>query len=144
MAVPTVYTEAELKAYVHGELGPVAEALTWTVAGGSYDEVVNDALLAYGNTDISEITGAENVEKLRRFAMLVAWRRVLTWTAIRVDFAADGTSVSCSQLHDMAKGMVERYESITAVDSIDYTIGVQRIDRPHNPYASFEFDERLL
>jgi hypothetical protein len=45
MAVPTSYTETTFKTYLNGRLGSLADALKWTVAGGNYDEAVNDALL---------------------------------------------------------------------------------------------------
>ena len=61
MAAPTSYNEAELKDYMDTMLGATATVLTWTVAGGQYDEAVNETLLAYGVDDIDEIIGRANI-----------------------------------------------------------------------------------
>ncbi|MCC6490679.1 MAG: hypothetical protein IT364_24550 [Candidatus Hydrogenedentes bacterium] len=144
MAIPTSYTEATFAAYLHSELGPVASSLAWTVDAGDYDEAVNDALLMYGVTDIAGITGAENIQKLRLLGKLAAWRRVLEHTAGDHDFSADGASYSRSQVNQMAQERVQDLETRAAPYLDEYSISVQRMDHPNNPYGSTELEDREL
>lgn len=144
MALPTSYTEAELKAFIHSDLGAHAEYLEWTVATGSYDEIVNDALAMYGASSISTITGAANIQKLRTLARLYAMVRVVNQYATKYDFSADGNSVSRSQLHEMAKAELVRIENEAMQYTSAYAVNVQRVDHPHNPYNSIDYDDRVL
>jgi len=144
MALPASYTEATLKSFIHAELGTHASYLEWTVDGGSYDEIVNDALGMYGASDIATITGASNIQKLRTIARLCAYRKVMDQYAAKFDFSADGNSIQHSQLHAMAKATVARLESEAAPWLPEYAVNVQRIDHPHNPYNSIDYDDRAL
>lgn len=142
MAIPTAYTENEAATYVHGELGPVATALGWTVAD-SYGEVVNDTLLEMGLSDVSEVTGSELISAFRALLLLFAWRKVARAVALDVDFSADGTEISRSQAHDMATAEIKRLEGVTSRWQRDNFVSVQRIDRPHDPYADWDDTERV-
>lgn len=144
MSLPAAYTEATLKAFIHTDLGAHAEYLEWTAAAGSYDEVVNDALAAYGASDIATITGATNIQKLRTLARVYAMRRVVNQYASKFDFSADGNSVSRSQLNAMAEKALGRYESEAMAWLPEYAVNVQRVDHPHNPYNSIDAEDRVL
>jgi hypothetical protein len=118
MAVPTAYTEDTLKAYMHGRLGGMASILEWTVAGGSYDEIVNDTLFGYGQTDISLITGAANIQLLRAYAGYYLWMAVAGGLANQMDYthADSGATYKRSQLYDHALKMAQAAEDeITAL-----------------------------
>ncbi len=98
MALPTAYTEATFKTYLHATAGDVASVLGWSVAGGDYDEIVNETLFAYGVDDISEVTGRDNLRKLRALGRVALWRQASHDAAARFDFSADGGSYSRSQI----------------------------------------------
>lgn len=108
MAVPTSYTETQLKTYMLGVLGGLAGDLKWTVAGGSFDESVNDALNGYGQTDISLITGATSINLLRAYARYFLYRSVAMATVGKMDYthADSGATYKFSQIHKQAKEMM--------------------------------------
>ena len=109
MAVPTSYTETQLKTYMHSVLGGLSADLSWTVAGGSYDETVNDALNGYGQTDISLITGATSINLLRAYARYFLYRSVAMATVGKMDYthADSGAAYKFSQIHKQAKEMMQ-------------------------------------
>lgn len=100
MAVPTTYTEAELKTYMDVAIGAVADALAWTVVGGQYDEPVNATLLHYGTTDISTISGITNTLKLRALARREVWRAAWAEVSADFDFENEASKVARSKVHD--------------------------------------------
>jgi len=89
MAVQTTYTEAELKALAHALLSNLAGILGWTVAGGSYDVIVLDALRAYPETDIGNISGAPETTLLLACLEYALWVRVVQVTTWTMDVAAE-------------------------------------------------------
>lgn len=108
MTVPTAYTETTLKTYMHTVLGALAADLKWTVAGGSYDEALNDTLFGYGQTDISLITGSANLQLLRAYARYFLYRSVAMATVGKMDYthADSGATYKFSQIHKQAKEMM--------------------------------------
>lgn len=103
MAVPTSYTEQSLMNYMHEALSGVGDVLGFDPPH-AYDEAVNEALLVYGETDITAVSGARNIRKLRAVARVEAWRKVMAATAIDYDFRReDGAQYSRSQMHAQAK-----------------------------------------
>lgn len=144
MALPTAYTEAELAAFIHAELGGVATALGWTVDGGSYDEAVNDALYLANVSDIASVSGSDAVFRLRRLAMLAAWRRVVAAVSLDYDFSADGGDYSRSQVAAQAAARVRELETETAGYRGDYAVEIQRVDHTHNPYQERAIEDRTL
>ena len=144
MALPTAYTEAELAAFIHAELGGVATALGWTVDGGSYDEAVNDALYLANVSDIATVTSRDAVFQLRRLAMLAAWRRVVAAVSLDYDFSADGGKYSRSQVATQAAARVRELETETAGYRADYAVVIQRGDHTHNPYQERAIEDRTL
>jgi hypothetical protein len=109
MAAPTSYTETTFKTYLDGRLGSLADALKWTVAGGNYDEAVNDALLAYGTDDITAISTAENINLLRAYGRYFLWKSVAEATVNEIDYthADSGATYKHSQIHKQAKSMMD-------------------------------------
>ena len=109
MAVPTSYTETTLKTYMHSVLGGLSADLKWTVAGGSYDEALNDTLFGYGQTDISLITGSASIQLLRAYARYFLYRSVAMATVGKMDYthADSGATYKFSQIHKQAKEMMQ-------------------------------------
>lgn len=106
MALPASYTEKTLAQFMHTQLGKIASILGLAVGAsdaGSYAEAVNDTLLAYDAEDVTTITGAANLKKLRALAMLAAWTFVINNFAALYDFSADGASYDRSQLFKQSK-----------------------------------------
>ncbi len=108
MAAPSSYTETTFKTYLDGRLGSLADVLKWTVAGGNYDEVVNDALLAYGTADITTVTSAANINLLRAYGRYFLWKSVAEATVNEIDYthADSGATYKHSQIHKQAKDMM--------------------------------------
>lgn len=110
MALPTSYTETTYKTYLHSILnqGGFADDMGWSVAGGQYNEIVNDALLYYDASDITTITGASNINKIRMAGQLALWESVLTATThYRQSSTPDGASSSLNQVWEHAQKQVD-------------------------------------
>jgi hypothetical protein len=103
MTVPTSYTEIGFSAFLEATLGHTATALGWSAAQNSFDEVVNDTLIAMGETDITNVT---DIPQVRAIGRLMAWRAVVMALAGDYDFSADGASYSRSQAFEQAKAML--------------------------------------
>jgi hypothetical protein len=97
---PTSYTDQELKEFMHSVAAGVASVLQWSVAGGSYDEPLNDVLLGLGLDDASDAT---DVRLLRAAAKVAVWRAALGALVSHVDETMDEDSFRSSQMHDMAR-----------------------------------------
>jgi hypothetical protein len=145
MSIPTSYTEEELAAYMDTILGPVADALNWSVAGNDYAEPVNSAILSYGVDDIAEITGRDNIAKLRAIARAEVWRAVVDATSGHYDFSDGGVSLKRSQMNAQAR------ENAQAAEFAAYSLGaygnevvVDNIHFVNDPYAYVDDDDRIL
>lgn len=95
--IPVAYTELSLAAYMATVTSNVAAALGWTA--DSFQEAVNDTLLAYG---VVAVTEATDIVKLRALAKVEAWRAVVDATAADFNFSADGGNYSREQIHQHA------------------------------------------
>jgi hypothetical protein len=138
MPAPSVYTEAELAAYMHSVLGAVAAALGYT-APGSYQEAVNETLLAYGVDDIADAT---DIRKLRMLARVQAWQLAANDTAGDMDFKAGSTSFSRSQVHEQVlKNLSEAQVDALCFDP-SYQVESGSLDWIHDPYQYRPEDER--
>lgn len=98
MPLPAAYSESTLATYVHGQVSEMAAVLGWTVAAGSYAEAVNDALLAYGTTDIASITSTAGLALLRALVIVAALRRIQRAVAADYDLTADNQTFRRSQV----------------------------------------------
>jgi hypothetical protein len=138
MPVPTSYDEDGFKAYLHGRLnrGGVADAFGWTVAAGSYDEIVNDTLLAYGVADVAEAT---DIAKLRALGNLALWEAAKEAAVLEVDYSADGASFSREAIFRHIETMLgqARYDAILYVNSDGYTVDIYGVSRS-DPYSPIE------
>jgi hypothetical protein len=143
MPVPTSYTEEELAQYMHAALGKVAEALGLT-APDSYEEAINDALLAYGQTDIAQISGTAGVRKLRALARVAAWRFVIANFAALYDFSADNASYSRSQLLANAEKALKVAEDAAVAYSDAYAGKIVKVRHVNDPYVVQSEEENAL
>lgn len=136
MALPSSYSEAELRAYMVTVTSNVAAALGWSEA--NFAEAVNDTLALYGVTDIVEAT---DIPKLRTLAKVEAWRAVADATVADYQFSADGGSFSRQQLHQQAVAALERAEGDAVsrgyVDFNTLTIGIGTV-KHSDPYLTDE------
>ncbi len=138
MPLPSSYSEESFKAYLHGRLnrGGVAEAFGWTVAAGSYDEIVNDTLLAYGVTDVADAT---DLAKLRALGHLALWEAAKEAAVLEVDYSADGASFSREAIFRHIETMLgqARYDATVYLDDDLYTVSIHTVGR-HDPYSPIE------
>lgn len=112
MAPPTSYTEESFKEFLHDNLGDskdLAQILGWTVAGGDYDEILNETLLAYGASDIAQVSGASNIRLLRAHGRVQLWRTVAGRTAGEKTNVgvANGSFSSPKTTHERALAMLK-------------------------------------
>lgn len=105
MAIPSSYAESALRDYMLSVTANVAGAVGWTAV--SFTEAVNDALVAYGVTDIAL---AVDIAKLRCLARAEAWRALVAATAADIKFTADGATFERQQLHQQCVAALERAE----------------------------------
>lgn len=132
MPLPVTYTETTLAEYMHSALGDTAVALGWT-APDSYDEAVNETMLAYGTTDLSQVAGSANLRRLRAYARVEAWRQAMQYTAADFAFSADGASYSRDQIHEHAKAQLALAEADLL--RMGFRIATDRLRYVHDPYT---------
>lgn len=99
MPVPTSYTETGLADYMKSVLAETAEAINWITTPGSYQEAVNETLIAYGVDDIAEAT---DIKKLRVIARREVWRAVADATVGNYRFGSDREIYHREQVHRQA------------------------------------------
>lgn len=144
MPIPTTYSEETLAIFLDTALGAVADVLGWTVEIGSYDEIVNETLLAYGQTDLTQVTGTANLRKLRALGRRELWRAVVEQTSAKYDIKEDNASLSRSQIHKMALESLGKAEAEAAEYDDRYRVGIDRLEYKHDPYQYRPEDERTL
>lgn len=144
MPAPSSYTEAELAEYMHRELGSAATALGF-VAASSYDDAVDETLLAYGAADIGAAT---LIRKLRAIARREAWAMASARASGHFNFTSGDQEFSRAQLRKMCADNYDRAWADVirggwddayrvAIDSVDYAA--------HDPYDErLPLDERAL
>ena len=140
MPIPTSYTEQTLADFMQAELGAVATVLEYT--NQSYAEKINDTLLTYGASDISEISGAANIMKLRTIARMFAWKKAVGDMSTRYGFSADGGSYQRQQMFEQAKQMLQSLESEMMTYDPSYAVKMQKSKYKNDPYAYTAEDER--
>lgn len=144
MPAPTAYTEESLAEYMHTALGPVASALKYSVEGESYAEAVNEALLAFPVDDIADVSGRDNIRKLRMLALFFAWKMVAAHTAGDFDYSADNAGFSRSQVHAQAKASMEALRTDLLEFDPAYAVTVTTVTHRHDPYTHLEDEARTL
>ncbi len=136
MALPSSYTEGTLKTYMLAVLAELATVLGLTSA--SFDEAVNDVLIAYG---VDDIAAATDVARLRSLAQVAAYRRAQTVAAGWYDFSADGGDFKRSQLLKQIGALLagaER-EALNYVDT--YSIQTGTLTWTGDPYVFGDDDD---
>lgn len=138
MPLPTSYDDEGFKAYLHGRLnrGGVADAFGWSVAAGSYDEIVNDTLLAYG---VADVPGATDLKKLRALGNLTLWQAAKEAAVLEVDYSADGTSFNREAIFRHITDMLgqARYDAIPYLNDDGYSVDIYGVSRS-DPYSPIE------
>ena len=121
---------------LHGRLnrGGVAEAFGWTVAAGSYDEIVNDTLLAYGVTDIGD---AADLAKLRALGNLALWQAAEEATVLEVSYTADNTTFNREAIFQHVAAMLAQARLDALPYDDGYQVDVYSVAR-HDPYSPIE------
>jgi len=145
MAVPAAYTEQQLIDFMHESLSDTAKTLGMT-SPASYREPLNDALLAYGETNIASITGNENLVRLRALARLAAWKAALARASSRYDISDGQQALKRSQILPGIKEAIataERDAAAAGAVPAGYAVVVQKVKRPHDPYTYLPDDQRV-
>jgi hypothetical protein len=107
MPIPSSYSEQELATYMRdGVLQSTAGVLGLTTIE-QFDEAVNDALIAYGVSDVADAT---DIPKLRAAAQLCAWRLAQTVAAGDYAYSADGASYQRGQVFEHITKMLAAAE----------------------------------
>ena len=132
MAIPSEYTEEELKTYMLGVLQSVGPASEWTT--DDFDEEVIDVLLQYGVTDISQAT---DIGKLRAIARVISWRKLMSAVSGDFDFSADGGQYSRSQVFKQAQAQLSEAER-SAADYLTENAAVIGSMVFYDPYQTIE------
>lgn len=142
MPVPSSYTEGTLATFCENVLGAVADVLELSALAGDFAEAVNSALLEYGTTDISTITGSENIRKLRMLAAVEAWRTAVTECSGDFDLSAGGASYKRSQVHAQALKSLELALQAAQEFISGYEVGTGELVWKQDPYQYRPDDER--
>lgn len=139
MAVSTTYTEVELKEYMHTVLGEVATVLDFSTAT-SYDESFNEVMYAFDEADVGNVSGIDDMRKLRALARREAWRTAMSEVTPRYDFESVGQTLKRNQFYDN----VRRNFQQAIADCLNYDENWKA--RTHtltysDPYQPLELDE---
>ena len=138
MAAPTAYTEPQLADYMFRMLGQTATALG--LEESSFDEAVNDALLACG---VDAIADATDIPRLRALARREAWRLAAATAAGEFDFSTAGSSFSRSQLRRHVEAQLKHAEDDALAYDAGAGLSVSAVFRPHDPYVWVPDTERI-
>lgn len=147
MPVPTQYSEAIFADYLTSVLGSLADVLGWTAGSPAVQEAISDALLEYGETTISSVTGTANLLKLRALGRRAIWRAVAAATVGNYSFTdVAQQQFSREQVHEHAVKMLEAADVECRAFGADptYAVSIVAISRPHDPYAVLEDSVRVL
>lgn len=125
MAAPNNYTETGLFIFMRDELQDVGRALNW-VNQVDYQPAIDETLLSLGVSVIGEITGIDNIRRLRAQARVHMWRMAAQATAGDFDFGADGGDYKRSQMHVQCLRMQEKSElELSRIDTSFYAVTVE-------------------
>lgn len=130
MPVPTAYTETTLADFMHSQLGQFPAMFEWT-SPASYQEAINESLLAYG---VSGIDKATDIRKLRALARVEAWKQVTSELASKYKVQADGSTFERQQMHEMARKSLAAAEQDATIYTTDYSAVVGSIGWTKDPY----------
>lgn len=140
MAVPTLYDQTTLVDYLHLTLGETADVLGWNAADDRFVEIVNDALVRYGVSDLDEAT---NIPKLRALARVALWSAVTAATVGYYSFSIDQQSTSLKHIPENARAMLEAAERDAAQFDVP-VVQLSPVRHLHDPYRYFPLEDRGL
>jgi hypothetical protein len=146
MSAPTVYTEKTLADFMAAELGKVATLLGYAVGAadaGSYQEAVNEALLWYGVTNVSQATV---ILKIRAMARVEAWRKAANDLTTSYKFSSPDGSFERQDVYNHALINLDRALVLAAeYDTTGvYAIAVTRSRPVNDPYRYIPDDARTM
>lgn len=142
MAYSAYQSEAELATWLHSRLdmGGFATALGWSVVGGSYDDIVNEALAMVAATDITSLTSVASIRKLNAAGAVALWQQVVDATVhYRAARTPDGSQASMEQIHEHAVKRLRDAKGEAAALGVTLAtqqVGVTRVKYSADPYAS--------
>jgi hypothetical protein len=132
---------------MHGISSGIAAMLRWTVAGGNYDEAVNDVLLTLNTSDLTTYTSTTQIKQVRAAAEYHYWRHVVAGTAPQHRFSLDQQSFSPEQVHAHAKEQRDEAElrlaslgvSVESAGTAEFT----PLADIHDPYVYLPDERRV-
>lgn len=142
MAVPTTYTEESLSQYMIHTLGEIAGVLNIT-STVDWPEDVNEALVMYGASDVSEV---EDIPKIRACARFAAWRKALASLTARYNFMSDQQKFERSEMAKMARLQLNMAEADAAAYGViaGQVVGVGYFIPEVDPYGPVTDEELEL
>jgi hypothetical protein len=135
MSIPASYTETTLADFMKDQLKGIATMLGWTTTPDDYQEAVNEALLAYGVSDIATISGLANIKKLRALARVQVWKAALAAVAGDFSFSADGGSYQRDQVFQHIKDALQQATTEALVYDPNYAAEISMVDYGRDPYV---------
>lgn len=99
MPAPTEYAEEELAVFILRTARGVAPALNW-VTQADVQEVIDETLLSY---DVSDITAATDIRKLRILARYHTWKAAVEQLAGKMSTTVAGVTWNRDRLQAQAK-----------------------------------------
>lgn len=146
MGVPAQYSEAMLAEYQVSALGELASVLGWDAGTAQVQEAVTDTLLDYGASDITSISGTDNIRKLRALSRLSIWRAVAGATAGFYSFTdVASQKFDRDKVHKQALAMLEVAQNEARALGADptYSVSVWSVQRT-DPYIVVPDEERVI
>lgn len=145
MAIPTVYSATSLAVYLKYVPGDIIAVLGWDENTPQVQEAVNDALLEYGDTDISAITGSDGIRRLRALGRRAIWRAIVQTTANWYSITDNGQKLERQQVHDHAVAQLAQADDDCRAAGADpaLAVGVLNVQRVRDPYVVVPDSERL-
>ena len=138
MPAPTSYTELEFATYLHKQLGETAELLGWTPTAMSYQQIVNDTLLACDVSTIDQLSGAADMRKLHAVGVWSMWRAVVAGLTSEINYSVDGGNFSREAIWQHAQRALD-HAYVDAIGWMDdsYVFEILPVSNGHDPYSSF-------
>lgn len=128
--------EADLALFCQGQLHRLSKIIEWD-SMVDYVDVVDDTLIAYGVSDISEAT---DIAKLRALARVEVWQAAVAALVPDVDYTDPDGSNSMAQLQNNA--LVALKQAERRADQMGYrarpapVLGIVRVTRSGDPFAA--------
>lgn len=136
MALLSAMAEADLALFCQGQLHRLSKIIEWD-SMVDYVDVVDDTLIAYGVSDISEAT---DIAKLRALARVEVWQAAVAALVPDVDYTDPDGSNSMAQLQNNA--LVALKQAERRADQMGYrarpapVLGIVRVTRSGDPFAA--------